>query len=73
MRDRVSANGIGLVSQSHGETAVAERGVGRRGSEFWVSHNGAANHATNDLHNVYDWVEIPPSRETVLIGDGTAM
>lgn len=35
-----------------------------------ASDNGAANHVTSDPRFVYDWVEIPPGKEKVLIGDG---
>ena len=42
-------------------------------SKRWVSDNGATNHFTSDSSNVYDWIEIPPGKERVLIGDGKAI
>ena len=35
--------------------------------------NGATNHITSDGRNVYDWVEIPPEKQKVMIGDGKAI
>ena len=47
--------------------------AGPPGSELWVSENDATNHITNAPSNVYDWVEIPPGKEKVLIGHGKGM
>ena len=69
-KNKVIMNRIGFASRSHSVTAVAWRGLGPRGSELCVSDNGATNHITDDRHNKYGWVAIPPGKEKVLIGDG---
>ena len=63
--DAVGFAGLSLASQTRSEP------VGGRG--FSVSDNGATNHITNDSRHVCDWVEIPPGKEKVLIGDGREM
>ena len=65
----VGASGLALAGQTDGETV---EGGGRRphGSEMWVSDNGATYHVTSYPRFMYDWVEIPPGQEKVLIGDG---
>ena len=65
--------GTGLASQAHSEAAVAGLGVGLRGSELWVSGNRATNHIPSDPRHVYDWVEITPDKEKLLIGHERAM
>ncbi|CAN0289655.1 unnamed protein product, partial [Laminaria digitata] len=47
--------------------------VGPEGSEVWVSDNGAMNLITSDPRNVYDWIDVPPGEEYVLIGNGRRM
>ena len=64
--------GWGLAGQSHRED-VGGRVVGPEGSEVWVSDNGATNHITSDARNVYDWIDVPPGKEYVLIGNGKGM
>ncbi|CAN0594067.1 unnamed protein product, partial [Laminaria digitata] len=44
-----------------------------QGSEVWVSDNGATTHIPSDARNVYDWIDIPPGKEHVLIGTGRGM
>ena len=56
-----------------GVGGAESRSTGPSGSELWVSENGATNHVTSDPRNVYDWVEIPPGKEKVLIGRGKEM
>ena len=69
--DGVRFAGLALASQNHDR--VSGRGTeGPAGSDFWVSDNGATNHITSDARNVYDWVEIPPEKRKVMIGDGKA-
>ena len=70
--DGVGFAGLALASQNHNR--VSDRYTeGPAVSEFWVSDNGATNHITSDACNVYDWVEIPPEKRNVMIGDGKAM
>ena len=38
-----------------------------------MSDNGDTNHITGYARNVYDWVEIPPEKRKIMIGDGKAM
>ena len=40
---------------------------------MWLSDDGATNHVTSDPWFVYDWVEIPPGKEKVSIGDEKEM
>ena len=70
--DEVGLAGLTLTSQTHGR--VSGRGTeGATGSEYWVSDNGATSHIISDARNVYDWVDIPPERRKVMIGDGKVM
>ncbi|CAN0279287.1 unnamed protein product, partial [Laminaria digitata] len=46
---------------------------GPEGSEVGVSDNGATNHIISDARNVYDWIDVPPGKEYVLIGNGRGM
>ena len=70
--DRVRVPGVALAIQEGSDT-VGECIRKPPDSEGWVSDNGATNNFTSDSSNVYDWVEIPPGKERVLIGDGKAM
>ena len=70
--DGVGFAGLALASQNH--DGASDKDTERpAGSEFWVSDNGATNHTTSDARNVYEWVEIPPEKRKVMIGDGEAM
>ena len=68
----VGAAGLALAGQMDDETV---EGRDRRppGSEMWVSDHGVPNPVTSDPRFVYDWAEIPPGKEKVLIGDGKKM
>ena len=70
-----STDGGGIVGLAGRDQRVIVTGRGARppGSELWVSDNGATNHITSEPTKVYDWVEIAPGKENVLIGDGKGM
>ena len=70
--DHVGFAGLALASQNHDRVSGRDT-EGPAGGELWVSDNGATNHITSDARNVYDWVEIPPEKRKVMIGDGKAM
>ena len=63
---------MALASQNHDRVGASDT-EGPAGSQFWVSDNGATDHITSDACNVYDWVEFPPEKRKVMIGEGKAM
>ena len=70
--DGVGFAGLALASQNHDRVSGRDT-EGPAGDGVWVSDNGATNHITSDARNVYNWVEIPPEKLKVIIGDGKAM
>ena len=64
----------GMALAGQGGVGRADKStVGPPGSELCVSDYGAKNHITSDPTNAYDWVDIRPGKEKVLIGSGNEM